>query len=225
MRGDHDHVEVVDLAELRGLGLGRACHAGELVVEAEVVLEGDGGQGLVFPFDLDAFLGLDGLVQPVAPAPARHEPARELVHDHDLAVLHNVVNIALKKGMGLQRLVHVVHQVHVLGIVEIARVQELFDLDIALFGQGSGLGLLLDGVVNVHFEAGDDAVDLVVFVRGLLGGAGDDQRRPRLVDQDGVHLVNDGEIQLPLRVLRQIELHVVAQVVEAELVVRAVGDV
>jgi hypothetical protein len=39
----------------------------------------------------DAFLGLDGLVQAVGPAPARHQAAGELVDDDDLAVLHDVV--------------------------------------------------------------------------------------------------------------------------------------
>ena len=39
--GDHHHVELVDVLELARLGLGRARHAGELLVEAEVVLDRD----------------------------------------------------------------------------------------------------------------------------------------------------------------------------------------
>ncbi len=117
------HVEVVDLRELRCLGLGRAGHARELAVEPEIVLEGDGRQRLVLVLDLDAFLGLDGLVQAVAPAPARHEPARELVHDHHLVVLDHVVHVAVEQGMGLQGLVHMVHEVHVRGIVQVARAE------------------------------------------------------------------------------------------------------
>ncbi len=71
-----------------------------------------------------------------------------------------------------------------------------------------------------------DAVDLEVQVGRLLGQAGDDQRRARLVDEDRVDLVDDGVVEAPLRVeILQRELHVVAQVVEAELVVGAVGDV
>ena len=48
---DLDHVEAVDVAELRGLGGGGAGHAGELRVHAEVVLEGDRGQRLVLLLD------------------------------------------------------------------------------------------------------------------------------------------------------------------------------
>ena len=80
-------------------------------------------------------------------------------------------------------------------------------------------------VVLVRHQAGDDLVDPVVLVGGVLGGAADDERRARLVDEDGVHLVDDGEVQLALDVVLQPELHVVAQVVEAELVVLPVGDV
>ena len=65
----------------------------------------------------------------------------------------------------------------------------------------------------------------VVLVGRLLGRAGDDQRRARLVDQDRVHLVDDREVEVALHVVLERELHVVAQVVEAELVVGAVGDV
>ena len=44
---DHHHLEAVDLLELERLGVGGAGHAGELRVQAEIVLEGDGGDRLV----------------------------------------------------------------------------------------------------------------------------------------------------------------------------------
>ena len=85
--GGHDHdIEVVDLLEFRGLGIGGTGHAGQLVVHPEIVLEGDRGQGLVLLLDLDPFLGLQGLVQTVAVAPPFHGPAGELVDDDHLAV-------------------------------------------------------------------------------------------------------------------------------------------
>ena len=65
----------------------------------------------------------------------------------------------------------------------------------------------------------------VVEVGRLLGLAADDERRPRLVDEDVVDLVDDREVALALDPLVELDDHVVAQVVEAELVVRAVGDV
>ena len=85
--GNHHDIEVVGLLEFGRFGFRRAGHAGELLVHAEVILEGDGGQGLVFALDLDAFLGFHGLVQPVGPAPARHQAAGELVDDDHFRAL------------------------------------------------------------------------------------------------------------------------------------------
>ena len=56
-------------------------------------------------------------------------------------------------------------------------------------------------------------------------GPGDDQRGAGLVDQDRVDLVDDGEVVAALHHVLDRVRHVVAQVVEAELVVGAVGDV
>jgi hypothetical protein len=94
--GRHDvDVQIVDLGELSRFRVGRAGHAGQLLVHTEVVLEGDGGQGLVLVGDLDAFFGFHGLVQPVAPPAARHQPAGKLIDDDDFAVLDHIVDIAL----------------------------------------------------------------------------------------------------------------------------------
>ena len=64
---------------------------------------------------------------------------------------------------------------------------------------------------------------VLVLLARRLGRAADDERRARLVDQDRVDLVDDRVVQRALRVLERAELHVVAQVVEAELVVLAVA--
>ena len=71
----------------------------------------------------------------------------------------------------------------------------------------------------------NDSLHPLVLVRGLVRWAGDDQRRSRLVDQDGVHLVDDGVVVSTLHAVLDIELHVVAQIIEAELVVGSIGDV
>ena len=101
------------------------------------------------------------------------------------------------------------------------------------------LVLLVDGVIAGgvflarllafdHFAArqlGDDAVDLVILVGGFLAGSGNDQRGAGFVDQDGIDFVDDGVVVGALHAIVDAELHVVAQVIEAELVIGAVGDV
>jgi len=76
VRRDHDDVQAVDGVELRLFRLGRAGHARELVVHPEVVLDGDGGEGLRLALDLHPLLGLDGLVQAVGPPAPVHGAAR-----------------------------------------------------------------------------------------------------------------------------------------------------
>ena len=96
----------------------RAGHAGELFVHAEIVLEGDRGQRLVFRLDRLPLLGLERLVQAFRIAPARHHAAGELVDDDDLAVAHDVVLVALEQLVRTQRLVDVMHDGDVLDVVE-----------------------------------------------------------------------------------------------------------
>ena len=134
--GDDHHIQFVDLVELLGLGIGGTGHAGQLLVHAEIVLEGDRGQGLVLVLDRDPFLGLDGLVQAVGPAPARHETAGELVDDHDLAVLDHIVHVTLVHGMGPQGLLDMVQSLDVARVVEVVDLEQLLDLQDPLFGQG-----------------------------------------------------------------------------------------
>src|SRR5215831_2418441 len=114
---DHGDVELVDLPELARLRLGRAVHARQLVVEAEEVLQRDRGQGLGLALDLHALLGLDGLVQAVGVAPARHEAPRELVHDEHLAVLHHVLHVLVVERVRLEELEHVVDALVALRVV------------------------------------------------------------------------------------------------------------
>jgi len=219
-----DHLEAVDLVELLRLRLGRTGHAGELVVHAEVVLEGDRGEGARLVLDLHPLLGLDRLVQTLAPAPARHEAPGELVDDHDLAVLDDVVAVPLVERLGLERLIEVARHREVV-------VEQVVDPEPALHLVGPGLAdrnlpeLLVEDVVLLNLQTWDEPRELDVLVGRFLGRPGDDQRRPCLVDEDVVDLVHDREEVAALDALAQVDDEVVAQVVESELVVRAVGDI
>ena len=145
--GDDDDFELVDLFELGGFGFRRAGHAAQLLIEAEVILEGDGGQRLVFLADAHAFLGFDGLVQPVAPAASRHQAAGEGVHDDDFAVFHHIVHVALVERVRLDAGFHVVLQFPVFGVGNVADAQQLFDRLPAVVGHADRALLLVDDVV------------------------------------------------------------------------------
>ena len=120
-------------------------------------------------------------------------------------------------------------------------MEELLCLGDAPGGEGGVAGLLVDDIVGVHglvllglvvglgddhlLQAPDEHLRHVVHLGGFLPHAGDDEGSAGLVDEDGVHLVDDGEVVAPLDQLPGVEGHVVPEVVEAQLVVGAVGDV
>ena len=105
--------------ELVGLGGRRACHAGELVVHPEEVLDRHRGDGLVLLPDGHALLGLDGLVEPLGvPPPLEHAPG-ELVHDKDLPVADYVLLVLVEERLRPQGLVEVVDEVRIYVVVEV----------------------------------------------------------------------------------------------------------
>ena len=151
-RDRHD-LEVVGVRELAGLGGRGAGHARELVVHAEVVLERDRREGLVLLLDLHALLGLDRLVQTLAPAAALEDAAGELVDDLHLAVLHEVVDVALEQLLGAQRLLDLVHVVLVDVLVEVVDAERFLDPRDALFGGDDGALGFVDLVVALALQA------------------------------------------------------------------------
>ncbi len=231
VRRDRDDLEPVDLVELLGLGHRRAGHAGQLVVEAEVVLERDRGERDRLALDAQPLLGLDRLVEPLAPAAAGHLAPGELVDDDDLAVLDEVVLVAPVERVSPERLLEVPGVAGV-GVVEVRQVEEPLHLRHALLGGRDGAVLEVDevvaallGALGASLELRHEAGEGVVEVGRLLGLPADDERGAGLVDEDVVDLVDDPEEALALDPLVELRDHVVAEVVEAVLVVRAVGDV
>ena len=127
VRRDLDDVQVVDLDELLLLGLRGTGHPGELLVEPEVVLQRDRRERDVLLLDAHALLRLDRLVQALRPTPAFHDAAGELVDDLDLAVLDDVVDVAVVERLRLQRLVEVVDELRVARVVEVVDPERALD--------------------------------------------------------------------------------------------------
>ena len=241
VRRDLNDVERVDRLELLLLGERGAGHAGELSVQTEIVLERDRGKGLVLLLHVHVLFGFDGLVQTLGVPAAEHETAGELIDDDDLAVLDDVVDVAPHDAVRLERLVDVVRERGVFHVGEIFEIERRLRLGNAAGGERGGARLFIDDVVGVDIvgllfllvhgrddellQAGDEIVRAAVEVGGLVALTGDDERGARLVDEDGVHLVHDGECVAALHHVLFVERHVVAQIVKAHLVVRAVGDV
>ena len=109
--------------------------------------------------------------------------------------------------------------------VDVVDAERGLDLLKADLGGVNRLFGLVHLEVLVEHEVRHDAGELVVGVGRARARARDDERRSRLVDEDGVDLVDDGEVVAALHAGGSPRDHVVAQIIEAELGVRAVGDV
>ncbi len=176
-------------------------------------------------------------MEAIGPAAAGHEAAGELVDDDDFAVFDDVLDVALVETMRLDGGLDVVLEVPVFGVGDVADAEEAFDLLPALVGDGDGAGFLVYDVIAgpgfgleafdefAEFELGDDDVDAGILVGGLVGGTAYDEGGAGFVDEDGVDFVDDAVVVAALDLVGELELHVVAEIVEAELVVGAVGDV
>ena len=231
---DLGDIHLVDVEEFLRLGGGGAGHARELVIQAEVVLDGDRRQRLVLGLDGGAFLGLDGLVEALRQPPSMHHAAGELVDQHHLAVADDVVLVPLVEDVGAQRLIDVMDDGDVGRVIQAGRsvgevpgrLQRFLDRLGTVLGEQRLLLLLvvLEGV-GILDHLLNDQIDRPVEIRAVLGRTGNDQRRTRLVDQDRVDFVDDREMVTALDHLTGVVDEIVAQIVEAELVVGAVGDV
>src|SRR5450759_317102 len=175
-----DHFGIVDLVKPVSYTHGRTGHAGQLAVEAEVVLEGDRRHGDLLALNSQAFLRFDGLVETLAPAAAGHLATGELVDDDDLAVLDNVVAVPLEQSVGLEGRLEVAGQRGV-GVVHVLDAEEPLHLGDAFLGRRHGLLFEVDEVVATLLrpfrssdQARDEASEQEVLVGGFFGLATDD---------------------------------------------------
>ena len=127
-RRDHEDVEAVDLVELLAFRPGGAGHSGQLLVQPEIVLEGDRRVRYAFALDLHAFLGLDRLVETVRPAASVHQPAGELIDNDDLAVLDDVLLIEVIEGVCLEGGVDEAREAEVFGVVQVLDANRFLNL-------------------------------------------------------------------------------------------------
>ncbi len=95
--GDDHYVQFIDVIEFSRFRVRCTGHAGQLFIHAEVILKGHRGQGLVFSRHFYPLLGFYRLMQAIAPPTPRHHSAREFIHDHNLVVFDDIVDILFKE--------------------------------------------------------------------------------------------------------------------------------
>src|SRR5207247_387481 len=86
-------------------------------------------------------------------------------------------------------------------------------------------GLLAFFQLFAALKLRDDCVRLIILVGRFFRRARDDQRRASFINQDRIYFVDHGKIMIALYAGSEIELHIVAQIIEAEFIVGTVSDV
>ena len=147
--GYFDNVELVNLLKLGFLGHGGTCHARQLIIKPEEVLECNCGKRFRLARDLYALFRLNRLMKSLIVAPAVHKAAGELVDDYYLAVLYDIVDITLHNAVGAYRLVDMVGNSYILCIVQVFYIEKFFCLFNARRGKGGGVRLFVHYIVAV----------------------------------------------------------------------------
>src|SRR5260221_8657364 len=90
------------------------------------MLDGNRGQRLRLPVDLNSFPGLDCLMQAITPTPAWHLTAGVLVNNDDLILLNHIIDVLLKQAVRSQELRNVVNSLRLTVAVRLARSLPFF---------------------------------------------------------------------------------------------------
>ena len=96
------------------------------------------------------------------------------------------------------------------------------------FGQGRRTQLFINIIILVFFKLRNQLGKLIILILGLFRRGGDNKRRARLINEYRVHLVHNRIAHLvpgPHDHVGDLLHHVVAQIIKAKLIVRAIGYV
>ena len=96
------------MAELEGFGVRCTRHTTQLVIETEVILESGRGHGLALGLNIHVLLGFDGLMKTLGQTAPRHGPTGVLVNQNYLAVLYDVLDVAVKQIVSTKRGINMV---------------------------------------------------------------------------------------------------------------------
>ena len=161
----------------------------------------------------------------LAPATTFQNATSELVDDLDFTVLHQIVLVTLIQHRCFQRHLQLVHQIALHFVVQIFDTELLLDFFDAGLGGHDNSFRFFDVIVHSPHQRAHDGSKLVIQSCGVGNATRDDERRAGFIDKDRVDFVDDGIEVSALHFVSHDTSHVVAQIIEPELVVSAIGDI
>ena len=137
-------------------------------------------------------------MQTLVVTPAVHKAASKFINDYNLAVLHNVVNVAFHNAVGTYCLIYMVGNGDIFGIVKVFNAEILLGFFNARGGKGCSVCLFVHNVIAVvvgffvarlivhflnlyHFKGQGKAVCLCIQIGGFIALTRYYKRGSRLV--------------------------------------------
>ena len=195
IRGNSDHTKFVGAHELGGFCFRRTRHTREFAIQAEIVLQRHGGEGLILRLDFYCFLSFDGLVNTFVISTSGENSPGVLIDDEHLAIHHHIIFVALEEGFGFQGVIQKRDEWRVCGFIQVVDPEIILDFFDTRLQNTNGSLFLIHFVIAINDEPFRNSCKLpkptVCFTRG---GAGNNERCSGLIDEDGVHLIHNGEI-------------------------------
>ncbi len=223
MRGNDHHGQAIELREFLRGRLRRSRHAAELRIQLGKMDQRNGAADQAFRLDRQPFFGLDGRLKAVGPVPVLDDPAGEFVDQLDFALAHDVIHVAGQQNLGVESLVKLTHEKHILR--QIRATQGFLGPVEPRVRQISVPSVLVRVVIHPGLEGTHRFRYLVWIGHDFVRAARNHQRDARLVDENGIRLIHQGEMKGSVDEIPFVLAKVVAQKVEARLFCRAVGDV
>ncbi len=230
VRRNLDYIHSVDIPEFCFFRQCCTGHTAFLIKFIKEVLERDCRERFRFAVDLHVLLRFNGLVQTVTVAAARHDTAGKFVNDEDFIILNDIVLITVHDIVCAERELHIMLDFEVFRVCVVLEVEVLFHLRDAVRRHRDVLFFFIDHEIagfllafahqDVELRRFDDVLAALHALRERIadfielsrfsGLAGNDQRRTRFIDEDGVHLIDDRVIQATEHQLTLVDDHIVS---------------
>ena len=243
--GNLNNIHAVYIAKFLFLCQSRTCHTAFLFKFIKKVLERDSRKRLAFTFYFYMLFGFYCLMEPVGITASRHNTPGKFIYNQNLIVLYHIILIPEHQVMRAQRQNDIVLDFQVFRVGQVFNPKKLFYFFYAVLCQVDNLVLFIDYKIaaflyfdahnGVHlrkflaFFAFDQLLrqNIAGFIQlGRLAAlAGNNKRRPCLVDQYGVYLVDNGIVQAALYKLFFVNHHIVPKVIKSQFIIGNISNI
>ena len=139
------------MLKLLSFSEGGTGHAGKFTIEAEEVLEGNGGKSCRLLANKNAFFCFNGLMEALIIATPLHEAASMFVYNNNFTRISNhVVLVAMEKRFGAKSLLEMINDPGIVRRIESFNAQNLLNFLDTLIGQCDRATFFIDNIIRIR---------------------------------------------------------------------------